>query len=80
VMHSIVSPEHLSQARLLKSLFAKYQRNKDLVAVGAYVAGSDPMLDRAIALYPRIEEFLQQGMLEQSEFEPSQQALQQLLS
>jgi flagellum-specific ATP synthase len=39
--------------------------------VGAYSNGRDALLDRAIALYPRIEAFLQQGFREQAMFEPS---------
>ncbi len=36
---------------------------------GAYAAGRDAQLDRAIALYPRIEAFLQQGFRECAPFE-----------
>ena len=31
-------------------------------SVGAYAAGSDALADRAIAMFPRIEAYLQQGM------------------
>ncbi len=50
--------------RRFKQLYSRYQRNRDLINVGAYVAGSDPLLDQAIAAYPRIEAFLQQDMQE----------------
>jgi flagellum-specific ATP synthase len=66
VMHSITTPEQQALARRLKQLTSRYQRSRDLIAVGAYSAGSDPMLDEAIALQPRISSFLQQGIHEQS--------------
>ena len=50
--------------RRFKPLYSRYQRNRDLISVGAYAAGSDPLLDEAIALHPRIEAFLQQDMKE----------------
>jgi len=63
-MHSITSPEHQQLTRQLKQLYSRYQRNRDLINVGAYSAGSDPVLDQAIRLYPKIEAFLQQGINE----------------
>jgi flagellum-specific ATP synthase len=39
--------------------------------VGAYASGRDALLDRAIALYPRIEAFLQQGFRECAPFDSS---------
>jgi flagellum-specific ATP synthase len=71
VMHSITSPEHQKLARRLKQLAARYQRSKDLISVGAYSAGSDPVLDEAIALYPKIEAFLQQDISEMSGIQES---------
>ncbi|MBS1199062.1 MAG: ATPase FliI/YscN, partial [Proteobacteria bacterium] len=59
-MVNLVSPEHLDLIRRFKTLFSRYQRSRDLIAVGAYVSGSDPVVDQAIALYPRMEAFLQQ--------------------
>jgi flagellum-specific ATP synthase len=45
-------------ARRLKQLYSRYERSRDLISVGAYAAGSDPVLDQAIALHDRIESFL----------------------
>jgi flagellum-specific ATP synthase len=39
-------------------------RGRDLVAMGAYVPGSDPGLDEALRLWPDIQKFLQQDMHE----------------
>jgi flagellum-specific ATP synthase len=63
-MHNITSPEHQALTRKLKQMYSRYQRNRDLISVGAYSAGADPVLDQAIAKLPRIEGFLQQGIHE----------------
>jgi flagellum-specific ATP synthase len=43
-----------------RQVYASYQENRDLIAVGAYQAGTNPQLDEAIALWPSIIEFLRQ--------------------
>ncbi|GGW63206.1 flagellar protein export ATPase FliI [Alishewanella tabrizica] len=62
VMPAVTSNEHQLMARSIKQLYASYQQSKDLIAIGAYVRGSDPQLDLAINMMPRINQFLQQGM------------------
>ncbi len=54
-----------SQQQLItrfRQVYSTYQENRDLVAVGAYQAGSNPQLDEAITLWPAITEFLRQPM------------------
>jgi flagellum-specific ATP synthase len=75
VMHGLVGGDELAAVRRFKQLYARYQRNRDLVAVGAYQAGSDPVLDEAIALYPRMEAFLQQDMNEAAGLAAARSAL-----
>ncbi|HUH39406.1 MAG TPA: flagellar protein export ATPase FliI [Castellaniella sp.] len=62
VMSAIVSPEQFSRVHRFKRMLSRYQRNRDLIAVGAYSPGSDPEIDRAIERYPLLEGFLQQGI------------------
>ncbi|MBX3615705.1 flagellar protein export ATPase FliI [Nitrosomonas sp.] len=69
IMTSIVPQQQVDMARQFKSLYSRYQRSHDLISVGAYVAGSDPELDRAIRLYPAFERFLQQSMTQQESFD-----------
>ena len=71
VMTNIVSVEHLETARKFKSIYSHYQRNHDLISVGAYVSGSDPALDHAIKIYPMLSHFLQQGMTQQENYDDS---------
>jgi flagellum-specific ATP synthase len=61
-MTSLIDEAQLENVRRLKSLYSRYQRSRDLISVGAYVAGGDPQLDQAIALMPRMEAFLRQDM------------------
>ena len=79
VMHAVTGERHQQQAKHFKSLFARYQRNRDLINVGAYARGSDALLDRAIDLYPQLEQFLQQGMHEHAPLEASVQQLAAVL-
>ncbi len=78
-MVNLIDAPHLDQIRKFKVLFARYQRSRDLISVGAYAPGSDPVLDQAIALYPRMEGFLQQQLAEQADFPASLEALKTLL-
>ncbi len=79
VMPAVTSPEHQQLARNVKQLYASYQQSKDLIAIGAYVRGSDPLLDQAIGLMPKINLFLQQGMKDIVPYDDSLTALSQVL-
>ncbi len=61
-MHSITDNDHQATARRLKQLLSVYQRNLDLINVGAYNSGSNPLLDTAISMHERITKFLQQNI------------------
>ncbi|MDP2795699.1 MAG: flagellar protein export ATPase FliI [Sulfurisoma sp.] len=65
-MTSLIQAGHLEQVRNFKQLYSRHQRARDLLSVGAYAKGSDPLLDRAIVLLPRMEAFLQQGIGERA--------------
>jgi flagellum-specific ATP synthase len=70
-MVNLITPGHLEQIRHFKQLFSRYQRSLDLISVGAYAAGTDPLLDKAIKLYPAFEGFLQQALSERADFNSS---------
>jgi len=63
-MTALITPEQFQAVRGFKQALSRYQRNRDLISVGAYAPGHDAQLDHAIALYPRMEAFLQQAMEE----------------
>lgn len=70
-MHNITSPQHQQSARRLKQLYASFQRNRDLINVGAYSMGSDATIDEAIAKHAKIEHFLQQNINESASIQES---------
>ncbi len=78
-MVNLIDDEQMEKIRKFKSLFSRYQRSRDLISVGAYSAGSDPVLDQAIKLYPNMENFLQQQLSEQADFPASTKALKALI-
>ena len=59
-MPKVASPEHVLAARRIKQLISRQVQSRDMVAMGAYMAGSDPDLDAALKLWPHIKTFLQQ--------------------
>ena len=60
-MPLVASSAQQRAALQVKELLGRYAQVRELLPLGAYVAGADPATDRAVALYPRIEAFLQQG-------------------
>lgn len=80
VMTELVGEEEQKQIRLFKQLFSSYQRNHDLINVGAYVGGSDPLVDRAIGLQPKMQAFLQQDIYEHCDYALAREQLASVLS
>jgi len=69
LMPSVCSREHMEKAGALRMLLAAYARAEDLIRIGAYQQGSDPVLDKAISSLPAINTFLKQGPDEGSTLE-----------
>jgi len=61
VMPAITDADHRAAAARLRDLLATYEKSSDLINIGAYVEGSNPDIDRAIALMPQILSFLRQA-------------------
>ncbi|MEO5343031.1 MAG: flagellar protein export ATPase FliI [Gammaproteobacteria bacterium SHHR-1] len=70
-MNDIVSIDHRNAANNFKRIYSLYQRNRDLISVGAYEAGADPDIDLAIRAMPELERFLQQSLEEAVQLEDS---------
>ncbi len=62
VMNSIASAEHQGRARRFRELYSLYQRQRDLISVGAYTPGSDAATDAAIAAHDRLIAYLRQDV------------------
>ncbi|WP_217331949.1 MULTISPECIES: flagellar protein export ATPase FliI [Gilliamella] len=80
VMTDLTPPEDEKKSRLFKQLFSSFQRNRDLINVGAYVAGTDPLLDKAISLFPAMQQFLQQGINEHCSYQDAYQQLTNIVA
>ncbi len=61
LMPVVTTEEHRTQARTVRRLLAAYARSEDLIRIGAYKAGMDVDLDRAIRAMPVLRSFLEQG-------------------
>ena len=64
LMVEIVSEEHKQLASRLRDIMGVYEKNADLVSIGAYKAGSNPRLDYALSKLDAVNGFLMQGINE----------------
>lgn len=64
---AITTVEQRADATSLRQLLAARRDAKDLVEIGAYVTGSNPLVDRALERSGDIDAFLQQGIDERAE-------------
>lgn len=80
VMSGIASPEHKQAAGKLRETLATYEKQRDLILLGAYQYGTDPKTDYAIDKYDAIIEFLKQATEENVAFEETVDRLVQLFA
>ena len=74
-MADIVSPEHAAAASALRRLWSAFEENRDLILMGAYAPGSDPLIDEAIVRRPELLDFLRQAPADRIGFQDSVAAL-----
>ena len=79
-MIDVTPMRHQELATLIRSHLATYRDAEDLINIGAYVKGSNPAIDEAIRLIPGIRKFLQQGLLERSDWDQVQTLMHRALS
>ncbi|MBV9883642.1 MAG: FliI/YscN family ATPase [Sphingomonadaceae bacterium] len=75
VMTDIVGPEHAAAAAALRRLWSAFEENRDLILMGAYAPGNDPLIDEAIVRRPELLDFLTQAPAERAPFAESVAAL-----
>lgn len=80
LMSSVASPAHMNKARALRLLLAAYAKSEDLIRIGAYQKGFDPVLDKAVEVLPEVNAFLQQNAGETPNFASIVQQLTNLPS
>jgi flagellar biosynthesis/type III secretory pathway ATPase len=71
-MPAIAAPDQYSAARNIRQALAAHHDAEDLIQLGAYVAGSIPVLDAGIRLRPQLLEFLRQDHTQESAMEETQ--------
>jgi flagellum-specific ATP synthase len=76
----LTDPQHRADAASLRRWMAIYQESEDLIQVGAYTRGTNPILDQAIELRPRIEAFLTQSQSQRVTWEDASRALHDLVA
>ncbi len=69
VMKEVTTKEHIKAAGKIRNLLAAYKKNEDLINIGAYVNGSDPVTDKAIKYMNDINAFLQQSIDEKTAYD-----------
>ncbi len=78
-MIDVTSAEHRELATQMRSVLSTYRDAEDLVNIGAYVKGSNPEIDRALRLIPKIRAFLKQDLFEAAPYEQITQRMQEAL-
>lgn len=69
LMSDIATPEHKAAAARVRDMLAEYNKNIDLISIGAYKHGSNPKLDEAVDKIDAINGFLKQAVGENFTFE-----------
>jgi flagellum-specific ATP synthase len=67
-MTDVTAKDHRARIGKLLNYMAVYADAEDMVNLGAYVRGSNPQLDMAIAVHPEVDKFLIQAVDDKSEF------------
>jgi len=75
----ITSADQDQMAGAIRNSMAVYEKSEDLINIGAYAKGSNPQIDRAIALNGPINDFLMQDVTERVEYDDTLQRMQEIL-
>ncbi len=80
VMDRVTQPGHKADAQRLKEILFAYREAEELINLGAYARGSNPLIDEAIEKLPAINRFLRQPVEDGSSFADTVEALHALVS
>jgi len=75
VMDEIIGDDHKDAARKVREIIANYEKERDLILIGAYEEGSDPKVDYAIEKIEEVNNFLKQGVDESVTFDETVEML-----
>ncbi len=80
VMTEVTAKKHQRLAGKLRDVVSTYRNARDLVNIGAYVAGSNPQIDHALQLIPQVTDFLRQPATESTGFEETVERLETIFN
>ena len=78
LMVELVSAEHQRLASRMRNLLSLYQKNADLIAIGAYKRGVNKALDEAVSKIDAVNEFLMQGVAESFSYEETLKRMERI--
>ena len=78
LMSEVATPEHREAAGSMRELLAAYRENEDLISIGAYRRGSNPVIDLSIDMQDALNQFLRQGVNEASSVDEAKKLLVQI--
>ncbi len=78
LMPKLVSEKHMEMANFLREVLSKYEDVDELVRIGLYKKGSNPLVDKVIEHIGEIESFFKQKPHEKISFEDSVKELEKL--
>ncbi|MCG9787754.1 flagellar protein export ATPase FliI [Vibrio barjaei] len=79
VMPQITDDQHVLMSKAVRQVLSVCRKNQDLVSIGAYKPGTDPAIDSAFTLKPKLDQYLQQSMRETVPYDMCLGMLKQLL-
>lgn len=79
LMSTVADPEHQKLASSMRDIISTYDKNLDLISIGAYKPNTNPRLDYAISKIDKVNDFLKQGINESFSFEETIQKLKEIL-
>ncbi|WP_337222594.1 flagellar protein export ATPase FliI [Vibrio alginolyticus] len=79
VMPQITTEEHVLMSKAVRQVLSICRKNQDLVSIGAYKPGTDPAIDGAFTLKPKLDEYLQQSMKESVSYDMCVNMLRNIL-
>ena len=78
VMTNIVDQDHIRASRKLNEVVANYEKERDLILIGAYESGSNPAVDYAIEKIDEVRSFLKQDLHEKVDLSEAVEKLKSL--
>lgn len=80
LMVEVVSKDHRILASRFRNMLSLYQKNADLISIGAYKRGSNEALDEAVSKINRINRFLEQDVDESFEYDETVALMKEIIN